>query len=90
MPNLTLAGVVLGVEEKPYDFTNPKGERVAGTARSLWLWDESANTPIRVKVPEAVAGSAADLGRGEVVAVTVSLFAKNNRVEYSFLSAEAA
>lgn len=73
MPNLTLSGVVLGVQNKPYDFKNADGERVAGESTTLHLWDDANSEPVAVKVPQDRRGLVADLGAGEVVRVAISV-----------------
>lgn len=90
MPIFKLTGVVLGHQEKPYDFKDDSGERVSGVTRVLWLWDDNAGEPIRVKVPPAKAGLVDAVGRGELVSVNVGVFARGNRTEFSFDSVEAA
>lgn len=84
MPNLTLSGVVLGVQTKPYDFKNSDGERVAGESHTLHLWDDANTEPVAVKVPQDRLGLVADLGAGEVVRVAVSIAVNNNRAAYRF------
>lgn len=80
MSNLTLTGVVLGLQKKPYDFKNDNGERVSGESHTLHVWDDGAGEPVVVKVPLDRVGLVSDLGQGEVVRLAVTPTANNNRV----------
>ena len=84
MPNLTLSGVVLGLQTKPYDFKNADGERVAGESHTLFLWDDANVEPVSVKVPQDRMGLVSDLGAGEVVRLSVTISANNSRASFRF------
>lgn len=90
MPNLTLSGVVLGVQTKPYDFEDQKGERRKGESHTLWLWDDANVEPVAVKVPQDRLGLVSGLGAGEVVRLAVGVAVNNNRSSFRFADLLAA
>jgi hypothetical protein len=89
MPQMTLPGVVLGLRSRPYDFKNEQsGERVAGVAHRLFLWDTKAKEPVEVKVPAELLGLVGTLEEGQLVELNVEPRASGNKVTYQFDSVE--
>ena len=89
---MATVGRFVAFAERPYDFVDRNGERVAGTSRALWIMG-SDDEPVRVKVPGNYEGDVEDLRVlefGEEVRVVYGLWANGGKIERRLQSVSVA
>jgi hypothetical protein len=77
--SVTIKGRIVGLEERPYDFENNQGERIAGTTRKIWI-ENPDGEPFEIRMSEDFYGQVRE-GFGKSVVVQADLRASNNKIQ---------
>lgn len=84
---IALQGRVVGYTSFDYDFVDDStGEKIKGTALSLWLSQSFEQEPAKVKVPADMAEEVFGVEFGQHVNCAVELFARGNAISYKLVA----